>query len=87
MKRLKNFNEASKPVVEMYKKFGKVKWIDAFGSVNDVYEKTRAAMLPQIFFLIGPKSSGKTTLGSALAERSNMKMLNFEKFLKENGLT
>ena len=37
LKRLKNFNEASKPVVDLYKKFGKVKWINAFGSIDDVY--------------------------------------------------
>lgn len=43
-------------------------------------------MLPQIFFIIGPKCSGKTALGSALAERTNMHLLNFSKFIKENNL-
>jgi adenylate kinase family enzyme len=63
--------------VDLYKKFGKVREIDANYSVNEVYEQTKAAMLPQIFFLIGPKCSGKTTLGSALAERTNMTLMNF----------
>jgi len=44
------------------------------------------AMLPQIFSIVGPKGSGKTALGSALAERTNMNILNFSKFVKENGL-
>lgn len=67
-------------------KFGKVNYIKAIGSVNDVYEETKRAMLPQTFFLVGPKCSGKTTLGQALAERTNMKMFNFTKFIKENNL-
>mmetsp|Transcript_3635 Transcript_3635/g.2694 ORF Transcript_3635/g.2694 Transcript_3635/m.2694 type:complete len:121 (+) Transcript_3635:396-758(+) len=86
LKRLKNFNEASKPVVDLYKRFGKVHWIDAFGSINDVYAKTKAAMLPQIFFVIGPKAGGKTSLGSNLAERTNMKLMNFVRFVREKGL-
>ncbi len=43
-------------------------------------------MLPQIYFLIGPKSGGKSTLGNALGERTNMKLLNFPKFVRDNGL-
>jgi adenylate kinase family enzyme len=73
-------------VVDLYKKFGKVKWIDAFGSVNEVYEETKKAMMPQMFFLVGPKCSGKTELGSALAKRTNMTLINFNKFIRDNGL-
>lgn len=43
-------------------------------------------MLPETFFLIGPKCSGKSTLGKALAERTNMKLLNFSHFLKNADL-
>ena len=64
-------------MVDLYQKFGKVHTIDASGSVEQVYEETRRAMLPQVFYLIGPKCSGKTTLGSHLAHRTNMNMLNF----------
>ena len=77
VKRLRAFNDQSKPVVELYKKFGKVHWIDAFGSVDEVYEETKQAMMPKIFFIIGPQCSGKTALGSALAERTNMRMFSF----------
>lgn len=52
-------------------KFGKVHFISAIGSINDVYQETKKAMLPETFFLIGPKCSGKTTLGKSLAERAN----------------
>lgn len=39
-----------------------------------------------MFFLIGPKCSGKSSLGGALAEKTNMHLLNFTKFVKEHGL-
>ena len=44
-------------------------------------------MLPQISCMIGPKASGKTTLGNALCERTNMKLINFNDFIADNCLT
>lgn len=44
-------------------------------------------MLPQISCIIGPKASGKTTLGTALCERTNMKLVNFNDFIEENKLS
>jgi len=41
LKRFKAFNEQSKPVVDMYAKFGKVKHILATGEINDVYKMTK----------------------------------------------
>lgn len=43
-------------------------------------------MIPETFFMLGPKCAGKTTLGKALAERTNMKVLNFSRFLISNNL-
>lgn len=60
--------------------------IDAGQSIGDVFAATKRAVLPQIFFLIGPKCSGKTTLGQALADRTNMVLMNFTRFVKDNGL-
>ena len=71
-KRLRNFNELSKPVVEMYAKLGKVKHIDASKSVNEVFEATKKAMLPEIYFMIGPKGSGKSIVSKTLGARANM---------------
>lgn len=82
LKRFKAFNEQSKPVVDLYMKFGKVKFISATGTVGEVYQQTKKAMLPETFFMLGPKCAGKTTLGKALAERTNMKVLNFQQFLR-----
>jgi adenylate kinase family enzyme len=43
-------------------------------------------MLPSISFLLGPNASGKSTLGKALANRTNMKFLDFNQFVRDNGL-
>jgi adenylate kinase family enzyme len=68
----------SKPVVEMYAKFGKVKHIDASKNVSEVFEATKKAMLPEVFFMIGPKGSGKSTFAKELAARTNMEALGFD---------
>lgn len=43
-------------------------------------------MLPQLTFIIGPKISGKATLGEALAERTNAKLWKFSEFVARHGL-
>lgn len=85
-RRLQTFNDVSKPVVELYAKFGRVRFIDASQSIDEVYRKTREAVLPQVFWLVGPKCSGKTAIGGALAERTNMFHVNFSHLIKEHGL-
>ncbi len=84
-KRLRAFKELSRPVVDLYARFGKVKHIDASKSVNEVFEETKKAMLPQVFFMIGPKGSGKSTVAKELAQRTNMIVLNFDGFLRAKG--
>ena len=74
-------------MITYYEQFGKVRRIDANRDVLDIYEDTRAAMLPQISCIIGPKAAGKTTLGNALCERTNMKLLNYNDFVKEQSLS
>lgn len=82
-KRLRAFKELSKPVVDMYARFGKVKHIDASKSVNQVFEHTKKAMLPEVFFVIGPKGSGKSYVSTELGARTNMQIINFETFLQQ----
>ena len=86
-KRLRAFKEISKPVVDMYGRFGKVKRIDASLPIKQVFEATKKAMLPQIFFMIGPKGCGKSTLAKELAFRTNMEVINFDNFLKSSGFS
>ena len=87
IKRLDAFNTMSKPVVDLYRKFGKVREIDASKSIAEVYEETRKAVLPQVAFMVGPTKAGKSTIAQALAERTNMSILDFTAFLSKKGLT
>jgi shikimate kinase len=43
-------------------------------------------MLPQISWIVGPKISGKSSLGTALASRTNAKLFKFNEFLKSHDL-
>ena len=86
IKRFETYQQKNLPVIHYYEQFGKVRTIDANRDVLEVYEDTRQAMLPQISCIIGPKASGKTTLGNALCERTNMKLLNYNAFIKSNNL-
>ena len=85
-KRFDTFQQKNLPVINYYEQFGKVRRIDANRDVLDIYEDTRRAMLPQISCVIGPKASGKTTLGNALCERTNMKLINYNEFIAEQNL-
>ena len=81
VKRFETYQQKNLPVINYYEQFGKVRRIDANRDVLDIYEDTRKAMLPQISCIIGPKASGKTTLGNALCERTNMKLIDFNDFV------
>jgi adenylate kinase family enzyme len=74
------------PVIDLYRRFGKVREVSGEFDELTVYENTRKAMLPQVSFIIGPQASGKTTLGAALCERTNQRHINFNEFCKENKL-
>lgn len=43
-------------------------------------------MLPQVSCIIGPQGAGKSTLGNAICERTNMKSINYLRFIAEQGL-
>ena len=84
--RVKTYFDQSLPVVDYYKKFGKVRQIDATGSIAEVYAQSKSAVLPQCMSVLGPKASGKSTIGAALSQRTNMKLIDFNDYLRVNGL-
>ena len=86
-KRVQNYFDQSYPVIEYYKKFGKVRTIDATGDISSVYAQTKDAILPQTMFMLGPKASGKTDIATNLANRTNMTHINFDKFIADNELS
>lgn len=45
-KRIQQFFDQSLPVVDYYKRFGKVRKIDATGGISEVYAQSKDAVLP-----------------------------------------
>lgn len=45
-KRIDEFNTRTRPVVDFYNRFGKIRFIDAKGEVNEIYNATKEALLP-----------------------------------------
>lgn len=85
-KKYHHYKEESSAVVDLYERFGKVRRIDANGSVDDVYSQTKAAMLPEIYFMIGPKASGKSAVSHLLGEKTNTHVLKVGQFFKNEGV-
>lgn len=86
VRRYQNYVDQTKPVIEMYDRFGKVHEIDGTRDVNEIYEDSRVAVLPQVSFMVGPMASGKTKLGTDLCNKTNMKLINFPQFVSDNSL-
>ena len=79
-KRIQQFVDQSMAVVDYYSRFGKVRRIDATGSISEVYAQSKDAVLPQTELILGIKGSGKTTVAKDLCERTNAAYLNFLDF-------
>lgn len=77
---------AIQEVIEKYELFGRVRTIDSSQDFEQVYKQTQKALLPEVFFLIGQKAAGKTTVGSALADRTNMVLIQFNEFVMKHNL-
>lgn len=84
--RLKVYANESKPVVEMYRQFGRVREVDGGRDVGEVWNDTRCSMLPQVSFIIGAHASGKTVLGNTICDRSNATLLKMNDFLEKENL-
>jgi len=81
-KRISNYDDQTKPVFEYYRSFGRTRTVDGMQDSTDVYKQARDLMRPQLMFMIGPKTSGKTTIGSHMSARTNMHHINFNDWLK-----
>ena len=85
-KRVETYFDQTLPVIDFYQKFGKVNKIDATGEIGDVYAMSKNAVLPQVMFMLGPKASGKSNIAEDVANRTNMRHLDFDKFVADKGL-
>lgn len=86
-KRVSNFTETTLPVIEYYEKFAKVRTINATRTdAGEIYKDVKEAVLPQIMFMLGPKASGKSKIAEEVCQRSNMRHIKFDCYLKEHCL-
>lgn len=85
-KRVQNYVDHTEPVIEYYKRFGKVRKVNAEGGIGEVYALTKEAILPQTMFIVGPKASGKSKVAADLEHRTNMNLINFPDFVAQNNL-
>ena len=68
----------------MYEHFGKVREIDGHKEINDIYEQSRAAVLPEVCWMTGPIGSGKSIIGQNLCDIANMDLVNYTQWLAGN---
>ena len=85
-KKLEDHLQAVEPVVQTYEKFGKVRKIDATRSVEEIYTDSKSALLPEVYFMLGPQGSGKSSVGKKLSDKTNMEHLNFTEFVSQRNL-
>lgn len=85
-KKISQYSDQTVATYEYYAQFGKMRTINLTDDFSRDYNCLLEAMMPQCMFMVGPKCSGKTTIGSHAAMRTNMKLLNFNSFLKSKGL-
>jgi UMP-CMP kinase family protein len=61
MKRLDTFTTKSKPVIDFYKKVGKVRSVSATASPEEIFLNVRGFFEPEVVFVLGGPGSGKGT--------------------------
>jgi len=81
--RIREFLERSFPVIEFYEKYGIVKKVNSELDVNSVYHQVRESLFPDIYCVIGKKYSGKTEIATAISDRINAKIIDFNEFIKD----
>ena len=83
MHTLEEYEAVSEPVLSYYSQFAKVRHVDCAGTLPEVYQRAVSALLPKVYFVIGPRCAGKSTISNYLAERANMKHISFAAFASD----
>lgn len=82
VKRIHTFHNETEPVIEYYKKFGKIKHIDSARSIDDVYASVRKAIKPNLIFFWGPPGVGKSSVAKALHKKTGYLYIDYEEFAR-----
>jgi len=81
--KIKDYNEKTKKILDYYRKLGKLRCVDCDKSVSEVYPNIQKAILPSMYFVIGAKASGKSTVCNYLSTTAQMDMMNFGEWEKK----
>ena len=84
--RIAVFNESTQPVLNTYNKFGKVVNINGMGEIEQIYNSVRQNIIPNISFLYGAPSIGKSQIAKKLSAFMNYSLLDLSAFYKQNKL-
>lgn len=77
---LDHYYAKSRELIDFYAQFGAVRETDAVGTPELVFKRFKQAIRPEVFFIIGPPGSGKTTQARKMAEKYNLHLIDSESF-------
>lgn len=77
---IEDYNQKTKQVGDYYSQLGKLKEVDGTLNMSDTYKQFVKASIPQLYFIIGPKCAGKSSVCKYLADRANMSLFDFKNF-------
>ena len=80
--RIKTFHSETEPVIEYYRKFGKVAEINGDESIDNVYNAVKRSIKPNMVFFWGPPAVGKSTVAKIIANKTNYHYIDYEEFGK-----
>ena len=80
------FNQSTRPALDLYRRLGKVRTINADRSINEVYQSTLNDLLPNILTFYGAPVLGKSTLAKSLAKTLNYELLDVQEFYRSQNL-
>lgn len=78
--RIEVFNESTQPVLDVYWRLGKVAMINGLGEIEEIYENVKRAIVPNLIFLYGAPSTGKSTVAKSICQATGYKYLNLKAF-------
>ncbi|OMJ88811.1 hypothetical protein SteCoe_9200 [Stentor coeruleus] len=70
--RFQVYKSESAPVVNLYDPFNIIRRVDCLAPINEVFKRTIRALRPEVFFIVGPLYSGKSSICKFIASRYNM---------------
>lgn len=76
--RFQVYKSESAPVVNLYDPFNIIRRVDCLAPINEVYQRAIRALRPEVFFIIGPLYSGKSSICKFVSSRYFLTWLSIE---------